>query len=165
MPVRRTILSSVDKHGRGAAGLTLLELIAVLTILGVFAAVAMSRWSPSTLSSFQSRADARRLALDLLQAQRRTVSTGDNHYLRMIGGGSISGYEIYRKTPGGDVLVEPLRPFPTGVTVTSSHSQLEFDFEGAALAAYQVTLTAANYTWRVSVVPSTGSVKVEDVTP
>ncbi|MCH8922967.1 MAG: type II secretion system protein [Planctomycetes bacterium] len=165
MSAHRIMLDRGEKHRVRRSGATLLELIAVVTILGVFAAVAMSRWSPETLSSFQSRADARRLALDLLQAQRRTISTGDNHYVQLIGGGPYTAYEIYRKTGSGDVLVEPSKSFPAGVTVTSSHPQLEFDFEGSAAAAYQVTLTAANYTWRVSVVPSTGAVKVEDVTP
>ncbi|MCH8042998.1 MAG: type II secretion system protein [Planctomycetes bacterium] len=165
MSESRTILDRSRRHQAPASGLTLLELIAVLTVLGTFAAVAMSRWSPSTLSSFQSRADARGLALDLLQAQRRTVATGDHHYVLLIGGGTITSYEMYRKTGGGDLLVEPAKSFPSGVTVTSSHTQLEFDFEGAALAAYQVTLTAEHYTWRVSVIPSTGAVKVEDVTP
>jgi prepilin-type N-terminal cleavage/methylation domain-containing protein len=165
MSAHRTILDRDDQPRAHRSGVTLLELLAVLTMLGIFAAVAMSRWSPDTLSSFQSRADARRLALDLLQAQRRTVSTGDNHYVLLSGSGPYTAYEIYRITGGGDVLVEPSKSFPTGVAVTSSHTQLEFDFEGAALAAYQVTFTAANYTWRVSVVPSTGAVKVEDVTP
>jgi hypothetical protein len=44
--------------------------------------------------------------------------------------------------------------------VTSSHPELEFTFEGAALAAYQVTIAGASHTWRASVVPITGAVRV-----
>jgi hypothetical protein len=132
-------------------------------MLGVFVAVAAARLGPEPLKNFATRGDARRLALDLLQAQRRAISTGNNHYVEFTSsGGNIVGYTVYRRlTAGGVQAVDGPRDFPRGETITASHSQLEFDFEGAGLAAYQVTFAGANQTWRVTVVPATGAVRVQ----
>jgi type II secretory pathway pseudopilin PulG len=143
-------------------GLTLLELVGVLILVGIFTAVAMTRLGASPIADFASRSDARRLALDLLQIQRRAISTGDNHYIEFVTSGSkITGYRIYRRPPGGGVQeVDDLREFPHGESVTTTHNQLEYTFSGAALADYVVTFAGPNQTRTVSVVPATGTVRV-----
>ncbi len=148
--------------GSRRAGFSLLELLAVVTLLGVFVAVAAARLGPAPLENFASQADARRLALDLLQAQRRAIATGENHYVEFAqSGGQIVGYTVFRRLAGGGVAaVDSYRDFPRGETVAASHAQLEFNFEGAALAAYQVTFTGPNQAWRVAVVAATGAVRV-----
>ncbi len=144
------------------AGLTLLELTVVLVLLGVFAAVAAARLGPGPLQNFAARADARRLALDLHQAQRRSIATGDNHYLEFTtSGGQAVGYTLYRRLSGGGVqAVDEYREFTQDETVTVSHAQAEFNFEGAALAAYQMTLAGPNRSWQVTVIAATGAVRV-----
>jgi len=139
-----------------------LELVVVLLILGVLGAVAVSRFGPNSITNLGAEADARKLALDLLQAQRRAMVTGDNHYLLFTsGGGSVTGYTIYRRgTP--DVAVDSARQFDSRLAVTASHTTTEYDFSGAALASYQFTLTAPDRTWTVSVVAATGSVSVSE---
>ncbi len=145
---------------------TLLELIAVVAILGIFAVVAISRIGPGTLYNFGARADARRLAVDLLQARRGSIATGENHYLAFtVVGGEATGYALFRRKAGGDVAVDTPHEFPGNVVVTTSHADAEFTFEGAALAAYQIELTGPEQTWQVDVVPVTGAIDVLQTAP
>ncbi|MEX2559276.1 MAG: prepilin-type N-terminal cleavage/methylation domain-containing protein [Pirellulales bacterium] len=146
-------------------GVTLLELAAVLALIAIFVALAAARLGPLPMGNHRAAADARRLALDLLQAQRRAIATGDNHYLEFaMNGPKALGYTIYQRNSGGGVTaVDAARTFPASVTVTPSHSVEEFNFEGSALAAYQITLSGPNREWRVSVVPLSGAVQVEEL--
>ncbi len=145
---------------------TLLELIAVAMILGIFAVVAVSRIGPGTLVNVGAGADARRLAVDLLQARRRSIATGENHYLGFaVSGGEATGYTLCRRAAGGDVAVDSPHTFPGNLVVANSHTYAEFNFEGAALAAYQVTLTGPEQTWQVDVVPVTGAIDVVQTAP
>jgi prepilin-type N-terminal cleavage/methylation domain-containing protein len=148
-------------------GMTLMELLAVVTLLGIFTAVAASRMDPSSLMNFSAEADARRLALDLLQARRRAVSTGDNHYLAFTqSGGTISGYNIYRANSSGpDTAVELESSFAANLNVTSTHTSPEFTFDGSALANYQITVAGPNRTWTIDVIPLTGLVRMAEDSP
>jgi hypothetical protein len=66
---------------------------------------------------------------------------------------------MYRRTAGGDVAVEQTRAAPAGVVATASHTILEFDFGGAALAGYSITVAGPNRSWTVSTVMATGAVR------
>jgi type II secretory pathway pseudopilin PulG len=141
-----------------------LELIAVLTILGIAAAIAVTRLSPAVLSNVGAQNDARRLALDLLAAQRRAIATGDNHYLSFTNvNGQLQGYSVYRVTLGGDTVVDSYRQFAPGVTVTGNSARSEFTFSGSALAAYVYTLAGPDRSWQIAVVPVSGTVRVTEV--
>jgi Tfp pilus assembly protein FimT len=142
-----------------------LELIVVLILIGVFTAVAMARFGMDPLKNFASQSDARRLSSDLIQARRRAIATGDNHYVEFTSsGGAITGYTLYRRLGGGGVVaVDESRTFVQQETVGVSHSQAEFNFEGAALAAYQITFTGPDRTAQVTVVPVTGAVRVTEL--
>jgi prepilin-type N-terminal cleavage/methylation domain-containing protein len=73
--------------------ITLLELIAVIAVMAIFATLAASRIGPETIRDFDARADARRLAADILQARRRSIATGENHYLAfVVSSGRATGY-------------------------------------------------------------------------
>jgi hypothetical protein len=138
----------------------LIELASVLAIVALLATAGMMRWGSGTVENVSGEGFARRLALDLLQARRRTIATGDNHYLQLSpSAGSVASYGLWRRASGGDVVVDATRSTPTGVAVAASHATLEFDFDGAALAAYSVTVTAPNRTWTVSTVMATGAVQ------
>ena len=141
---------------------TLLELIAVVAIMAIFVAVAASRIGPETIRDFSARADARRLAADILQARRRSIATGENHYLAFAtSGGRTSGYTLYRRSSSrGNVAVDEAYEFPPDVMVKTSSSSVEFTFEGTAMAASQIVLTGPGQTWRVDVVPATGTALV-----
>jgi prepilin-type N-terminal cleavage/methylation domain-containing protein len=144
-------------------GFTLAELIAVVAILGIVSAVAISRFEPGVFNDVGSHSDARRLAIEMLAAQRRAIATGDSHRLDFAtANDNFTGYVMKRVTPGGPVVVDTTRSFPRGLIVSGSHSQAEFTFEGSALAAYQYTLAGSNRTWDVQVIPATGMVRVRE---
>jgi prepilin-type N-terminal cleavage/methylation domain-containing protein len=138
----------------------LLELVAVLAIVALVAAAGVTRFGSSTLENVGAEGFARKLALDLMQARRRTIATGDNHYLQLtVAGSNVTSYTMYRRAAGGDVIVEETRTVPAGATVATSAATLEFDFSGASLAAYTVTVSGPNRTWTVSTVMATGAVR------
>jgi type II secretory pathway pseudopilin PulG len=143
----------------------LLELVAVISILGIISAIGILRFVPNQVGNIAVQADARTLALDMRQARRRAIATGDNHYLSLVGGSPYTGYTLYRKADGGDVAVDEAHTFGDGVTVTSTGSQIEFNFEGQALSGYQVTLTAPDQTWQVTATISTGAARVQRTAP
>ena len=153
---------------RAPRAISLLELLAVVAVLGILAAVGVGRLASGTLQDVGARTDAQRLAADLAQARRRSIATGENHYVGFTtgAGGTATGYTLYRRSASeGNVAVDEPRRFGGGVVVSSAHSDAEFTFEGAALAAYQVTLAGPEQTWRVEVVPVTGSAAVSQVVP
>jgi type II secretory pathway pseudopilin PulG len=140
---------------------TLLEMLAIVAIVSVIGVTAMVRLGPSLLATFGSEADARRLALDLLQAQRRAITTGDNHFLQFtMNGSNATGYTLMRRSGATTTAVDDPHTFPSQVTVTPSASTAEYQFDGSALGPYQITLAGPNQTWQVNVVQTTGTVKV-----
>jgi prepilin-type N-terminal cleavage/methylation domain-containing protein len=148
---------------------TLLELLAVIVILGIFVAVAASRIGPDTFQNFGARAGVRRLAVDLLQARRRSIASGENHYLAFTtSGGRVSGYTLYRRSAaGGNIAVDEPYEFPGDLVVVVSNNEtaVEFTFEGTSLSAYRITLTAPEQAWQIDVVPATGSTRVSQTAP
>jgi prepilin-type N-terminal cleavage/methylation domain-containing protein len=145
---------------RRRGGFSLIELGAVLAIIALLAAAGLMKWGAGTVQNLSGEGFARRLALDLLQARRRTIATGDNHYLLLSPSTSnVTSYAMYRRASGGDVVVEQSRSIPSGVTASASHTTLEFDFDGAALAAYAVTVVSPNRTWTITTVMATGAIQ------
>ncbi len=146
--------------------MSLLELTIVVAILGLLSVASITKFGHSTLANGGAEGFARKLSLALVHARRSTISTGDNHYLQMsTSGGSVISYALFRRTSGGDVQVDETRSVPQEVTVNSSATTLEFDFEGAALGAYTVDIAGPNRSWQVSTVILTGAVRVVETTP
>ncbi len=142
-------------------GFTLLELIVTVTMVGILAAVTTARLSSSTQANHSTVGDARRLALDLLQAQRRAIATGDNHYVAFTtSAGKIVNYTLYRRQAGVNVAVDAVHTFDTQITITSADTNLEYQFDGTALSAYSITLAGPNMSYQVTATMATGSVKV-----
>ena len=151
------------KNLRQRRGVSLLELIAVVALMGILFAAGTARLGPGAADNMSARSAARVLATDLRHAQRRAITTGDDHYVEFTTQGStITSYQLMRDDGGSPAAVDDLRQIPSGFTVTSADSQLRFDFEGTADAAYDVTLAGPDRTFRVQVVPVTGAVKVTE---
>lgn len=160
---------TVDRMARGTPvrrAMSLLEFTAVLAIVGVLASAAVTRFGYDSLSNGGAEGWARRLALALAHARRATISTGDNHYLQLSSSGSqVTSYALFRRTGGGDVQVDQTWQIPDDVTVTCANSQLEFDFEGQALAGYTLDVAGNGRSWNLTVVMLTGVVSVTETTP
>jgi prepilin-type N-terminal cleavage/methylation domain-containing protein len=160
MIVRRRVVQSYADRRWADHGFSLVELVAVLAIVGMLAAAGIMRFGYSTVDNLSGEGFARKLALDLVQARRRTIATGDNHYLQLSpSAANFTSYVMYRRASGGDVVVEQSRVRPSGVSASSSHATLEFDFDGAALASYSASVGGPNRTWTVSTVMATGAVQ------
>src|SRR5687767_7641882 len=137
MDSRTLTTESKARRSRGRRAFSLLVMLSVLGIVALLAAAGVMRFGSNTMENVGAEGFARKLSLDLMQARRRTIATGDNHYLQLtLAGSNVGSYTMYRRTAGGDVAVEQTRAAPAGVVATASHTILEFDFGGAALAGY-----------------------------
>ena len=147
---------------RARGGYTLLELVAVLLLLGMLAGLT-ARLAPD-LADMASRVDSRKLALDLEQARRRAISTGDNHLLVFQqSGGAIVGYTVHRRIDVSTTeAVDQYRPFADELTVSVSPGNPEFTFEGAATAACTITVTGSDKVQTLSVLPATGAIAISE---
>ncbi len=143
--------------------MSLLELTLVLVLVGIISLSAVTRYGSGSLGNGGAEGYARKLALSLGYARRSAIATGDNHHLQLTSsGGSISSFTLMRTIGSGTTQVDQTFTVPDDVTVTSSSSTLEFDFEGSALAAYSITVAGPNRTWTVSVIMLTGAVQVTE---
>ena len=148
--------------------MTLLELLAVVTIVGIIAAVAAARVGRSIFAEYGAGAVAREISLDLLTCQRAAIATGDDHFLRfVVSGGKAVSYRLMRDTGTGDVPVDAVKVISTDVTatITAPTNDMNFRFEGQADWAYQVDIVGVSRSYRVSVVPVNGAIQVTETTP
>jgi hypothetical protein len=143
--------------------MSLLELVAVVLIIGLLAISAATRYGSTTISDVGAQGFARRVALDCAQARRRAIATGDNHLLRFsFSGPNATQYALYRRQGASTTLVDEAHVVPSGVTVTTGGAtDLEFTFVGEALSSYSITIVAPDRTWTVTVPQVTGKAFVQ----
>lgn len=146
--------------------MSFLELAVVLAIVAVLTVAAIASHGGSTHGNAGAEGFVRKLALALVHARRATIATGDNHYLQLSpSAANATSYALFRRTGSGDVQADAARPTPTGVTLSSSHATLEYDFDGAALAGYTIDVAGDDRSWEISVIALTGHVGVTETTP
>jgi prepilin-type N-terminal cleavage/methylation domain-containing protein len=157
--LRRT---ATRRASRGA--FSLLELLAVVTILGVLVAAGFATMTTDAVANHSAGIAARQLALDLEQARRSAISTGDEHFLQFaLSGSNITGYTLRRSTGAGSTAADSYRAIPEHVTVTMSPSGATspaMNFEGQAASSYTMTLTGPKQSWQVVVSAATGRPRV-----
>ena len=164
-------MQSIERHDRRAQrrsrgarrGFSLLEFVAVATVFGIIAMAAVATFRLETFGNVGAEVHARRLALDLLQARRRSIATGDNHFLQFQFSRGQASYEVYRRRSGSSAAVDAVRTLPSNIKVLVQPGAPEFTFEGNALATYSITLTAPDRQWLVVVSQVTGSVRVSEL--
>lgn len=146
---------------RGA--FTLLEVLAVVAILGVLAAASAGAFRPQTVGDVDGSITAHRIAWDLQQARRRAISSGDNHALVCtISNGKVTTYTLNHRLANNSLTpVDTTKTIPTYVSVTASASTCEFAFEGDALAGYTFTVTSPHKSWTITVAQATGSIRIQ----
>ena len=133
-----------------------MELLAVVTIIGVLSAVVIARIGPGSLGRPSVRAFARQLAVDLRYVRSLAITKGVNHYLSF----DAQGYTLFRRDSPADVVAEPRKALPRGVGGTISAWNFEFEPTGAALAAYRCDLFVSGVTYRIDVIIVTGTATV-----
>jgi len=157
----------IERKRNRRRGMTLLELVMVVTVMGIVAVVGATRFGTSASANFGAHGEARALSLSMLRARRIAITTGDNHFIQFNAASPTAAtqYNVMRRTGGGDVLVEGPYVLNEDVTVVASTTEMDFNFEGEAAGAYQVDFTGDGRNWQLNVVPITGAVVVADVTP
>ena len=137
-------------------GYSLLELLAVVTILGVLAAIGAARLAPGVQGNIARGTDSFRTLMALRQARAAAIATGDNHCLRMLStSGTITGFQIER-IGGTTSIIEGPYLFSGEVTILQTGSDATFNFQGEATAAPVLTFAGPSRTNRITVVTATG---------
>jgi len=136
--------------------MTLIELLAVVMIVGIFSSVALMRVGNGSFGRPSVDAFSRQLSVDLRYTRSMAITKKANHYL----GFDSTGYTLFRRDSPTDIMVQPRRPLPQGVGGTISTWNFEFEPSGAALAAYWCDLSSSGVTYRVEVIPVTGTTTV-----
>jgi type II secretory pathway pseudopilin PulG len=145
------------------SAMTLFEIVAVVMIIGIMAAMTATRFGTNAVADVDASGFARRLALDCLQARRRAISTGNNHLLRFtITSGKATQYILYSKVGATVTQMDDLHAVPANVTVTTAGTtDMEFTFTGATIAGYTITIASADRTKTVTVPMATGKAFVQ----
>ena len=150
-------LMACREHSRRA--MSLLELTIVVAILGLLSVAAVTRYGHDSLNNGGAEGLARKLALSLNYARRCTISTGENHYLKLINTGSgIDSYAIFNRVSGAQV--DETRTVPEGLTVSSGNIDLEFDFDGSALFTYYIIIIGDKRIYQLTVDMLPGTVQI-----
>ena len=140
---------------RPVRAMTLIELIAVVTIIGILSAVVLMRLGGGSFGRPSVDAFSRQLSVDLRYTRSMAITQKVNHYL----GFDSAGYTIFRRD-SPDVVVNPRQPLPKGVGGSISAWNFEFEPSGAALAGYWANLSSSGVTYRVEVILVTGTTTV-----
>ncbi|MCH8241148.1 MAG: type II secretion system protein [Planctomycetes bacterium] len=140
---------------RFVRAMTLIELIAVVAIIGILSAVVLMRVGDGSFGRPSVNAFTRQLSVDLRYTRSMAITQKVNHYL----GFDSSGYTIFRRD-SPDVVVHPRQPLPKGVGGSISAWNFEFEPSGAALAGYWANLSSSGVTYRVEVILVTGTTTV-----
>jgi len=167
--VTRLLASAARGTGRRAAGFTLVEMIAVMVIVGILATVAAPRFFATDV--FAASGYAADLRAALRHAQALSLASGcatgvvvdaDGYRLQRWLGGSdcndLTGKGVTVGRPGGDLYAVQA---PRGVTATAT--ELTFDSLGrprdvnGALITVQVALAIGDH--RITVQPQTGLIE------
>ncbi len=143
--------------------MTLFELIAVVSIVGIISLMAVTRFSATTLADIGATGFARRLSLDCCAGppprdRHGRQSSASLHAL----GGNATQYGLYRRSGASTTLVDDVHAVPANVTVTTGGvTDVEFQFTGEALASYTVSITSPDRTKTVTIPQVTGKAFVQ----
>ena len=147
-------------------GVTLIELIVVIVIIGVLAAFVapnIGAWLPN----YRLRGAARDIVSTMRTAQMKAVSTNLQYRVNLNPGDvGVNSYVLQRNTGGiwlNDPPTQPTQPLPTGVTIvenTLPNQRVEFN-QNSTSSAGRITLQNSRGTQRrLTVTSSTGRVTI-----
>lgn len=146
-------------------GVTLLELLVVVTLMGTLSTVVVTRYGRDIFGDLGARSEAHRLWMDLQRAKSVAIRNGSTVSVIFEDGpsGQLNGYRLAEGPTGRQTLIDEPTQFSPNINVTSTSSTIQFTFEGHASAACVVNLKGPNRSWGLNVVPLTGSVKISEI--
>ncbi|HEC17558.1 MAG TPA: type II secretion system protein [Sedimenticola sp.] len=169
-PLRQGICGYRAKNTlKAMAGFTVMELVMVISILGIVAAFAIPRWQANGAYTVGYQAD--RLLSDIRYIQSLAMAWGENLRLDV----STGSYQVTCVNSSGtaacgsagDIITDPLTNQPFNVTLDSgiTLAGIDTDFDklgrpnssGTLLSgARTFTLSGGSNSWTVSTAPVTG---------
>ncbi|MGB7345747.1 MAG: prepilin-type N-terminal cleavage/methylation domain-containing protein [Pirellulaceae bacterium] len=152
---------------RHRRGLSLLELLVVVTLMGVFASTAFMRFGRDIFGDSGARSVTRTVSLGLLQAQRAAIRTGDRHALIFQGplANAISWTIIQETAGGSQVVISGPHTVADEVTMSCNQNEMWFDFEGAGSQMFAADISGPNRSYELRVEPLTRMIRTREVTP
>lgn len=134
--------------------MSLLELLAVVGIMGVLSATVAARYGRDVLGNIGVRGQARKLSLGMVEAQRLAVRSGRLHGVQFAGSGSSASWTVVSVGDTGDrIVVDGPFPLSDDYKLKTSASEVLFDFEGNATKAVSIQLIGPKQTWTVDTLP------------
>lgn len=143
---------------------SLLELTAVIAILGLLAGVAATRWGGDALTTAAGQGIARSLELTLRLARHQAICEGTPAAVVLTrDSGSVVSIQLVRAAAGGDEATDALIELPDGLTVTSADDRWVYDYTGtltSPAAGGLIQVSDGIWTWSLTVNAATGRVQL-----
>lgn len=145
-------------------GVTLLELLVVVTLMGTLSTVVVTRYGRDIFGDIGARSDAQKLWMDLQHARGIAIRNGTevSVIFEKSSSGNYSGYRVTERTGSRQVYVAEPSSFSSDINVTSTSASVQFTFEGHATTASTIKLKGPNRAWTLTVVPLSGSVRISE---
>lgn len=144
------------------AGFSLIELVLVVALVAVIAAIAVPRFDANILGKVSSMAAARELAGDLRLCRTKAVteaSTNPSGFaIKMTGSSPYEGYKLVNRGTGKSVVT---KTFADGITA-KGHSEFRFGPLGSLVggSGTKLTLTGGGKDSHLNVTAANGSVRI-----
>lgn len=158
--------ASFRRRGCARAGFTLMELIIVISIMVVAAAMIMPRWG-AAVARQRVDAAARRIAADLTLAQAQSRAASKS--VKVTFEPTTSTYEVVGlKDPdtGKDTYVVDLTAPPYAVQLRSAsfdaRTSVQFNAFGIPNAGGEVCVGSSDFYRTVTLIPDSGEVQIGD---
>ena len=142
---------------------TLLELVVMVSIVGIMLAIAVPRLKFDTLGGYKADTAARKIVTDLRRTRNLAITSAatnsDGFKLKFTGSSPYHSYEIINRNDSATVDSHTI---DSGVRVTSaSGSEYRFGPLGNRLSGSgtKITVSAENRTYEITVVTATGAIK------
>lgn len=148
-------------------GLSLLELLAVVTLMGIFSSAAFMRFGRDIFGDSGARSETRTLSLGLLQAQRAAIRSGDRHGISIQGTTAkvISWTVVHEHQNGSTAVIDGPHQIPDELTMSVNSTVVWFDFEGSGSQLFDVSVVGPNRQYELKVEPLTRMIRTSEVTP
>ena len=155
------------KKRRSRFGMSLLELLAVIPLMGIFSAAAVTRFGRDIFGDTGVKSEARKISLGMLSAQRGAIRTGDRH--GVVFDGSLSQatqWTVVRELSGGArEIVDGPHTIADDFSVSVDSDEIMFDFEGNGTSTFQCDLQGPHRSWRITILPLTRMIDSFEITP
>ncbi len=140
--MRRTIFGAASKQLQFKKGFSLMELLIVIAILGIIAAIALPRFNGGAAQR-DLDISARQLAGDLRWSMQMAANSTDASIVQIVFvNASPFGYMVVQGA--ANVVIKPTYSFPTTVSFPNVQNAVSFDVNGRPVGGNDVIVTLRN---------------------